>query len=187
MKIKVTSIFLIVVALFFTACENQSKQAHEITVASSKEKVVKKKMNKYTLTTTTGEKITLDVSNGLMLSKQLNGKMVLINFWAPWCKPCVKEMPSFVELQEKYKDDFVILGVLFDKKSTKEEVDAFLKKFKVNFPIVVGEENFKMAKGFGDVQMIPESFLYTKDGLFLEKFIGEISREILENHIKNSM
>jgi len=35
--------------------------------------------------------------------------------------------------------------------------------------------------------MIPESFLYTKDGLFLEKFIGEISRETLENHIKNSM
>jgi len=92
-------------------------------------------------------------------------------------------MPSFVKLQEKYKEDFIIIGVLFDKKTSSEDLNKFLKKYKVNFPITVGEENYKLAKALDDVKMIPESFLYTKDGLLIQKFVGEINHKVLENYI----
>ena len=175
--------FLFVMVILFSACDSKTQKA-KVIESTDVQSTNSKKLPKFTLTTTKGEKVTLEVSNQTMFSKELNGKVVLVNFWAPWCEPCIKEMPSFVKLQEKYKDKFIILGVLFDKKSTKEDIAGFMKKYNVNFPITVGEENFKLAKVFDDVNMIPESFLYTKDGIFIKKFIGEISEDKLEQYIK---
>lgn len=184
MKKILFSILLISVSLFFTACESKPQEAQLVATTEIKKAVT---VPKFTLTTTKGEQITLEVSGQTMFSEELNGKIALINFWAPWCTPCVKEMPSFVKLQEKYKDDFIIVGVLFDKKSTPQQVAEFMKKYKMNFPVTVGEENYKMAKVFDNVQMIPESFLYTKDGIFIKKFIGEISEHKLEDYIKQNL
>ena len=186
MRTILSSILLLTISIFFTACDSKTQKAEFIETTSIESKKVIK-APKFTLTTTKGEKITLEVSNQTIFSKQLNGKIVLINFWAPWCKPCIKEMPSFVKLQEKYKDDFIILGVLFDKKYNKKELAEFMKKFNVNFPVTIGEENFALGKVFDDIKMIPESFLYTKDGIFIEKFIGEISEHKLEKYIKNNL
>lgn len=172
--------------LFFTGCESKPKQAQVIENVSADTQEISKTAS-YTLTTTKGEKITFEVSDGVLFSKQLNDKMVLLNFWATWCPPCIKEMPSFIELQEAYKDDFVIIGVLFEKDKDKEELAAFMKEHKMNFPVTVGEENFKLAKELDDVEMIPESFLYSKEGFFIEKFTGEIKKSVLENHIKSSI
>ena len=186
MKILLTSLFSILFVLFLGGCESKPQKAQEITSDTSKAKEEILKADSYTLTTTTGEKITFEVANGVMLSKQLNGKIVLINFWATWCKPCIKEMPTFVELQEKYKDDFVIIAVLFEEDKEVKELAAFMKKHNINFPVTIGAENFVLAKAFGDIKMIPESFLYSKEGFFIEKFIGEISKTKLENYIKES-
>jgi thiol-disulfide isomerase/thioredoxin len=179
----VISIVLVFLPLFFNGCESKPQKAK----TSEYEVKTQTKLPKFTLTTTNNETINLTISRDTLFSKQLQNKIVLVNFWAPWCEPCKKEMPSFVKLQEKYKNDFVILGVLFDKETTKEDLDNFLKEYKVNFPITVGEENFNLAKVFDDVKMIPESFLYTKDGIFIEKFIGEISENKLETYIKNNL
>ena len=177
--IMIVSIFL---SLFFSACDSKVSKAQVI--ENSVESVDPKK---FTLTTTKGEIITLTVNSQTIASKELENKIVLVNFWAPWCEPCKKEMPSFVELQEKYKNNFIILGVLFDKNISKEELTDFMKKYNMNFPVTVGEENFTLAKAFDDVKMIPESFLYTKDGIFIEKFVGEISKEKLEKYIKDNL
>ena len=187
MKIKLISVLSIIFALFFAGCESKPQQAQEVqsTILPAKNKIVKS--DNYTLTTTKGEKIILEVSNGVLFSKQLNGKMVLLNFWATWCKPCIKEMPSFTELQEKYRNDFIIVGILFEKEKDEKELLAFMTKHNVNFPITVGKENFRLAKTFDDVQMIPESFLYNKEGFFIEKFIGEIKKSKLETYIKESI
>jgi len=187
MKIKLISICSIVFALFFIGCESKPQQAQEVksTVLQVKSEIVKN--DNFTLTTTTGETITLEVTNGVLFSKKLNGKMVLINFWATWCKPCITEMPTFNELQEKYKDDFIIVGVLFEKEKDQKALLDFMTKYKVNFPVTVGKENFRLAKTFDDVQMIPESFLYNKEGFYVEKFVGEIKKSKLENYIKASI
>ena len=186
MKTILSSILLVTMTIFFTACDSNTQKTELVEITSIESKYMIE-TPKFTLTTTKGEKITLEVSNQTIFSKQLDGKIVLINFWAPWCKPCIKEMPSFVKLQEKYKDNFIILGVLFDKKYNKKELSEFMKKFNVNFPVTIGKENFELAKAFDDVKMVPESFLYSKDGIFIEKFIGEISAHKLEEYIKNNL
>jgi len=186
MKLKLISLSTIILALFFVGCESKPKKAQEVQSNLIEKKEILK-ANTYTLNTTTGEKITFEVSDGVLFSKQLNGKMVLINFWATWCKPCIKEMPAFVELQEKYKNDFIIIGVLFEKEKELKELENFMKKYNVNFPVTVGKENFVLAKAFNDIKMIPESFLYTKEGFFVEKFIGEIKKSKLENYIQSSI
>jgi len=176
----------LIAILVFAGCESKPKKAQVIESTNSQTEEIAKTAS-YTLTTTKGEEITFEVSDGVLFSKQLNNKMVLLNFWATWCPPCIKEMPSFVELQETYKDDFLIVGVLFEKEKDQEELLAFMEKHKINFPITVGDANFKLAKELDDVEMIPESFLYSKEGFFIEKFVGEIKKSVLENHIKSSM
>ncbi len=187
MKLKIIAAVAVVFTLFFAGCESKPQKAQVIEEKSNEGINKVEKSKNYTLKTTEGKTITFEASNGVLLSQDLNGKMVLINFWATWCPPCVKEMPMFAKLQEKYKDDFVIIGVLFEEDKDKEELAAFMKKMKINFPITVGESNFELAKNFGDIKKIPESFLYSKEGFFLEKFLGEVDEAKLENYIKQSM
>ena len=186
MKLKIISIVTIIFALFFVGCESKPQKAKVIEENSNTE-IQTVKSKSYDLTTTTGEVITFEANEGVLISKQLNGKMVLINFWATWCPPCVAEMPTFVELQKKYKNDFTIIGVLFEEEKDKEELAAFMKKHNINFPITVGQANFELGKNFGDIKKIPESFLYSKDGFFIEKFVGEIDHKKLENYITESI
>ena len=188
MNLKILTPLVFVFAFLFAGCESKPQQATQVEAKSESQSTAEVlKADSYTLTTTKGEKITFEVANGVMLSPSLNGKMVLFNFWATWCKPCIKEMPTFVKLQEKYKNDFQFIGILFERDKDVKELDAFMKKYKINFPITVGDENFVLAEAFDDVKMIPESFLYSKDGFFVEKFIGEIKEEKLESYIKESM
>ncbi len=187
MKIKLIAISSIIFTLFFMGCESKPKKAQVIEMVTKKVEENVVKLDNYTLTTTTGDKITFELSDGVLFSKQLNGKMVLLNFWATWCQPCIKEMPTFVNLQEKYKNNFIIVAVLFDKKQDLKKLSDFMKKHNVNFPVTVGDENFVLAKAFDDIKMIPESFLYNKEGFFIEKFVGEISKFKLENYIKEDI
>ncbi|MDC0933586.1 TlpA disulfide reductase family protein [Arcobacteraceae bacterium] len=184
---KLTPFYLLICIVFFIGCDSKPQEAQEIQIVNIQDEKEILKENEYLLTTTTGEKIVFEISNGVLFSKQLNGKIVLINFWATWCKPCLNEMPSFVSLQEKYKDDFTIIGVLFEKEKDEKDLSDFMKKYHMNFPVTVGKENFRLAKSFDDVKMIPESFLYNKEGFFIEKFIGEIERSKLENYITSSI
>ena len=87
----------------------------------------------------------------------------------------------------KYKENFIIVAVLFDKKQDLNKLEEFMKKHKVNFPVTISDENYVLAKALDDVKMIPESFLYNKEGFFVKKFIGEINRSKLENFIQNDI
>jgi thiol-disulfide isomerase/thioredoxin len=71
--------------------------------------------------------------------KDLNKKhkVVIINFWASWCLPCLEELPSMVELRKKYsKEDLLILTINTDEKDDFKEVKKLMKKFNTNFPVV---------------------------------------------------
>ena len=186
MKLTQISIIVMSIVFFLTGCDSSSKKAQVVSsvIVETKET---SNTDTYTLTTTTGEKITFEVADGVLFSKQLNGKTVLLNFWATWCQPCLVEMPTFVELQKKYKENFTIIGILFEAEKDKDELLSFMKKHNMNFPVTIGDENFVLAKALDNVQMIPESFLYNKAGFFLEKFVGEVNKTKLENYIKEDM
>ena len=67
------------------------------------------------------------------------GKVLVVNFWATWCPPCLKEIPAFVDLQRRLGPEGVqFVGVALDGR---EEVAAFVRDHAVNYPVLAGEED----------------------------------------------
>ncbi|RXJ88202.1 TlpA disulfide reductase family protein [Arcobacter sp. CECT 8985] len=185
-------IFLIPIILFISGCNDESDESNAVVIKDSNSFKDLKKQSSiyYTLKTVEGKQIKLTVDNGVLKSDdiQLKGKTVLINFWATWCPPCVKEIPILNKLYSKYKKDFVVLGVLYERNKDIDELKAFLDEHNMEFPISISaDENFRMAKNINNVRKIPESYLYGKDGKILKKYIGLIDEKDLESRIKNSI
>lgn len=112
---------------------------------------------------------------------KLKGKVVLVNFWATWCGPCRKEMPDFVEVYNQQKaNGFEIIGVSLDEEGW-EVVRPFLKQYKINFPVVVGDG--KLANAYGGIEFLPTSFLIDRNGFVVDKHIGMLPKEMLERKI----
>lgn len=76
-------------------------------------------------------------------SQEWAGKIRLINFWATWCPPCVKEIPRLVELQTKYAEsDFQVIGIALGEK---DDVAPFSRENGINYPSLVGQTNVILA------------------------------------------
>ena len=110
------------------------------------------------------------------------GRIVLINFWATWCGPCRAEIPSLVELQEKYKDHLTILGVSIDDKADK--LRPYAAEFKMNYPVLVGDGHQDMQDAFGPLYGIPVSVIVGRDGRIALKHSGIATKEQFEREIK---
>ena len=98
------------------------------------------------------------------------GKVVLLNFWATWCGPCKAEIPGFVELQEKYRDQLTIIGYSVD--DTAELAKKYAAEYKMNYPILLGEGREELQDAYGPIWGIPASFLISKDGADLPQAHG---------------
>jgi thiol-disulfide isomerase/thioredoxin len=172
--------FLILLAtLFLFAGCDDAKTVIKDTPSFSELKN-KKNEHVYNLITTEGKKISFEYAQDILTSKDLNGKIVLINFFATWCPPCKKEIPVFTKLAKKYPNDFVVLSVLFKDPISKSDLKDFMKKYNMNFDVTVGGDNEKLAKDINNIQKIPESYLFTRDGVLIEKFIGPVDDEALD-------
>jgi len=119
--------------------------------------------------------------NSLTLS-DFRGKVIILNFWATWCPPCRKEIPDFVELYEKYKDEgLLIIGVNLDKGDSRA-VKQFSKNYKINYPIVLG--NVNVTQDYGGIRGIPTTFVIDRKGDIKEKYVGYRPRATFENAVK---
>lgn len=89
------------------------------------------------------------------------GKVVLLNFWATWCDPCLTEMPAFNEWQKQYgPENFQVIGVSMDDAPT--SVVSTLAKLKINYPVVMGDEHLGAA--YGGILGLPVTFLIGRRG-----------------------
>jgi thiol-disulfide isomerase/thioredoxin len=106
-----------------------------------------------------------------MTSKDLAGKVVIVNFWATWCAPCRAEIPDLVKLQTQYKDHLVIIGILSEDEPG-PHVSRFAADYKINYPIV--PETKELLAAFPGIYALPTTFMVGPDGRMMQKHIGQI-------------
>ena len=115
------------------------------------------------------------------------GRVVLLNLWATWCKPCLAEVPALVKLQEKYRDrGFEIIGLNTDDGDTKEMIDDFAARLSVNYPLVWASTEMQSTLiRVSKFEGIPQSFLVDRDGRLRGVFRGANPAEIkkMENTV----
>jgi len=113
---------------------------------------------------------------------QYKGKVVLLNFWATWCKPCRVEIPALTALYRDYKDQgFVVLGVSVD--SEVSAVKPFARGMKMNYPVLIGAGHEDLGNAFGPFLGFPTSVLVKRDGAICLEHVGTVSRSQLEERI----
>ena len=107
----------------------------------------------------------------MVKNTDLKGKIVILNFWASWCNPCVEEFPSMLKLVEHFKGEVVVLAVSTDDEQ--KDIETFTKAFglpKPNFEVLWDKD--KKIRDMHMVEKIPESFLVNKDGKLIRKVLG---------------
>ena len=125
-----------------------------------------------------------DLDDTTRHSKEWDGKVRMINFWASWCPPCVREIPAFIKLQNDYKDKgLVIIGIALDKK---QSVQDFTDPMDINYPILMAEqEGIALAKAYGNkFGILPYTLIVDRKGRIIYTHRSELTYELAEKVIK---
>jgi cytochrome c biogenesis protein CcmG/thiol:disulfide interchange protein DsbE len=102
---------------------------------------------------------------------EFHGQVVVLNFWATWCGPCVEEMPSLVQLQQRFKGKgLTVIGVSIDVDG--DAYHKFLKDYKVDF-LTVRDPDQKTSNLYGSFKW-PETYIIDRNGVVRRKFIGPV-------------
>ncbi|HET6274104.1 MAG TPA: TlpA disulfide reductase family protein, partial [Bacteroidota bacterium] len=105
------------------------------------------------------------------------------NFWATWCGPCRSEIPGFLDVYKQYKPKGLeIVGVSLDRGGW-NEVKPFVEKYKITYPVVVGDGD--LADAYGGIEAIPTTFVIDKKGNIVNKHLGYLNKAAFEKMIKD--
>jgi peroxiredoxin len=178
----ITSVALVALsALNLTACAEGKKDEGE---KSAKTGVVEQqsgsiKAADFTLTDLAGKPLKLS---------EFQGKVVILDFWATWCGPCVKEIPHFNELSAEYGDTgLVILGISVDRDG-KPAVNKFKEKSPINYRVAVGDKDlyniYQQYLPPDERGGIPFTFIIDKQGVIRQHFVGYRPKEVFVETIK---
>lgn len=130
-----------------------------------------------------GVEILLNTADGKPLRlADFRGKVVVINFWATWCPPCIREIPGFVRFQEAYADKgVVVVGINFMDQMDQKTLVAFKKKKKINYPLVYGtpEQLGGLARDLGGVFGLPTSKILNRQGQVVASHAGGLTEKAL--------
>ncbi len=113
----------------------------------------------------------------------LKGKWVVVNFWATWCAPCVKEIPDFAAFAKANTDKVRVLGIALDwdetgkREADERKVKSFAKKVGLTYPLVLGDE--KSEKLFGKMKGLPTTIIYDPAGKVIFQKTGTVTLDML--------
>jgi cytochrome c biogenesis protein CcmG/thiol:disulfide interchange protein DsbE len=114
--------------------------------------------------------------------RQYRGKVVLLNFWATWCGPCLIEMPTFAAWQNTYrKAGLQVVGISMDDDAA--PVKRMYQKDRLNYPVAMGDA--ELGELFGGVLGLPLTYLIDPDGRIVGRYQGEPDLKRLEVRIKS--
>lgn len=108
------------------------------------------------------------------------GKWVVVNYWATWCGPCIKEMPELSALHAM-RDHVEVIGLAYEDASV-DELRTFLAKHPVTYPVARIDPAAPPA-AFGDAAALPMTWLIAPDGRLVKRFIGPITAQAIEQAI----
>ena len=115
--------------------------------------------------------------------KSLEGKVVLVDFWATWCVPCRKTMPALQALHDRYADrGFVVLGISIDQAKDAAKVKRFAIARKITYPLAIDGEKGSAWERFA-VKAVPAAFLVDGKGQVVAQWTGTIDEVELEKHL----
>lgn len=114
--------------------------------------------------------------------EDLNGKPVVVNFWASWCGPCEDEAPELVRLYEKYSEKVEIYAVNVTTSDSVKGAIAFAEKYGFEFPVLLDIEGTVSEKY--RIQSFPTTYFINGEGVIVEKVIGLLSPRDLERKSK---
>lgn len=128
-----------------------------------------------------------DLDNEQRSISEWDGDLIVLNFWATWCPPCVNEIPVFTELQEDYADAGVqFLGVAIDNL---EDAREFRDELDMNYPSFHGvQEAMELNEAYGnELGTLPYTVIIDRDSVIVHRFQREVTREEIEPVIREHL
>ncbi len=123
------------------------------------------------------------LDGGALDLASLRGKVVVLDFWATWCVPCLSEIPMFNQLQSEHKaNGMELIGVSLDEGGA-EVVKPFLKEHPMDYRQVIGDEKIAESLKIGD-SSLPVAIIIDKQGRIRYRHVGVTKKEIFEANIK---
>ena len=109
-------------------------------------------------------------------------KVLVVNFWATWCSPCIVEIPGFIELQKKYgPQGLEVIGISMDDTGIKD-VKPFVEKHHMTYTILLGDDH--VAEQFGGIMGLPTTFVVDRNGKYYSMHRGLVSHEVVEEEVQ---
>jgi thiol-disulfide isomerase/thioredoxin len=170
-----SSIFLAIgLITFVMACKQQDSERNSNALPAIGERM---HMVQFRLSSLT--------DNNVLDSKQLEGQVLLVNFFATWCPPCIQEIPIFISLQNSFRQKgFSVVAFSMDE-GDPAPVKKVVEKYGINYPVLLAEP--AVERGFGGVAGIPVSFLVNRKGEIVKKYLGYVEHGVLEEEIRKML
>jgi len=111
------------------------------------------------------------------------GRLVLLDFWASWCAPCIVELPHLIALQKRYAGKLQIIGVSMDDDA--KAPHQTVAQYHVSYPVIMGD--VALGKLYGGVLGLPEIFLIAPDGKVIASWRSDIKASDLDARIATAL
>lgn len=159
-------------SIYLSAPQDQSPMPHR--TISSSSSVVGTLAPPFTL---------LDIDGKSRQSSDWDGQIRLVNFWATWCPPCIRELPELSRMHSRLgARGFQVLAIADD---TQEEVESFLSVRPVEMPVLmIGEQAEELTRAYGNVEgVLPYSVLIDRQGIINKRYLGAINFDQLKTDV----
>jgi peroxiredoxin len=122
-----------------------------------------------------------DLAGKKLRLSDYRGHVVLLDFWATWCDPCKREIPHFVEMQNRYgPQGLQVIGISMD--DDEKLAREFQEQFKMNYPVAIGSA--ELASQYGGILGLPITFVIDRSGRIVSRHIGATNPSVFEEEVQ---